>query len=59
MSFIACTSDCKYQHEGSCSLDKATSGGVASDSGCIHYVPKETSKYNKSEIIKKQSPYTN
>ena len=57
MSFIPCTSDCKYQSDGSCSLEKAVCGGIASDSGCIHYVPKETSKYSKNEI-KKENPHT-
>lgn len=57
MSYIACTSDCKYQKEGSCSLEKAGLNGTASDSSCIHYVPKQTSKYSTNEI-KKDSSHT-
>ncbi len=56
MSFIACTSNCKYQKDGSCSLEKAGVNGTVSDSSCIHYIPKQTSKYSNNKI-KKDSPH--
>ncbi|MEG2378347.1 MAG: hypothetical protein RSC43_08345 [Clostridia bacterium] len=53
MSFIACTSSCVYQHDGCCNLEQAASGGVTSDTGCIHYVPKNGAKYD--DFIAKKS----
>ncbi len=52
MGFIPCTSNCKYQQDGTCSLEQASSIGIVSDSGCIHYVPKEVSEYSFEKIKK-------
>ena len=46
MGFILCTSDCKYQHEGSCTLNCIAPSGYKSNSGCIHYIPKREYEYN-------------
>ncbi|NLG52883.1 MAG: hypothetical protein GX541_02780 [Clostridiales bacterium] len=47
---IACTTDCVYQHDGCCVLEHAATSGVPSDSGCIHYIPKQVSKYEADGI---------
>lgn len=46
MSLISCSSDCYYQENGYCYLDQVAAVGVPSESGCIHYIPKENPKYN-------------
>lgn len=51
MGFIACISNCKYQQNGVCTLKEISSEGVPSDSGCIHYIPKDSSKYD-GKILK-------
>ncbi len=42
MSIIACTSDCVYQQEGVCNLDRAVSMGASEpkDESCVHYIKK-------------------
>lgn len=50
MSFIPCASNCKYQLDGACSLQQAGLRGTTSESGCIHYIPKEVTEYSKVEI---------
>ncbi len=40
MTLIECTSDCIYQQDGTCRLQKAMSTGVPSDHPCVNYVPK-------------------
>lgn len=43
MSLILCTSDCLYQLDGYCSLERVGSGGSPNDiNTCINYVPKRT-----------------
>ncbi len=43
LSLIACTSDCLYQQEGRCTLERAASGGVPSaENPCVHFVPRQT-----------------
>lgn len=41
MSLIVCTSDCLYQQDGRCSLERAVSGGAPSrENPCVNYIPK-------------------
>lgn len=42
MSIIPCTTDCIYQSEGCCSLERAGSRGRSEPGtqSCIHYVKK-------------------
>jgi hypothetical protein len=49
MSYIACTSDCVYQKDGCCSLERAASGNEngAKDNACIHYVKTKSSSGKK------------
>lgn len=43
MSLILCTSDCLYQLDGYCSLERVGSGGSPTDTNtCMNYVPKRT-----------------
>lgn len=41
MSLIACTSNCFYQRDGYCTLDKATATGPACNlfEACVNYRP--------------------
>ncbi len=55
MSFIPCTSNCKYQKEGVCTLEIALFSRNPCEADCIHYVPKIDGKYGKCENKKKQS----
>ena len=55
MSFIPCTSKCKYQKEGVCALEIAVFNRNQCEVDCIHYVPKFDGKYGKNENKKKQS----
>ncbi|MHB9057152.1 MAG: hypothetical protein ACYC2P_13565 [Paludibacteraceae bacterium] len=51
MSYIACTSNCVYQQEGCCALERAGSVGMPEGSdSCVHFVPK---RKNKKEHITK------
>lgn len=52
MSFIPCICDCVYQNDGVCSLEQAGRMGISSDSGCIHYVPKNLPEYGHEKNIK-------
>ncbi len=50
MSLIACISNCIYQLNGVCSLERAVERGVLSkEAGCIHYVPKRNK--NSAQIL--------
>lgn len=41
MSLIACTSDCVYQQDGYCGLERAVSFGLPSDDEtCVNFVPR-------------------
>jgi hypothetical protein len=41
VSLIACTSDCVYQQDGYCSLERAVSCGLPSDDEtCVNFVPR-------------------
>lgn len=43
MSLISCTSDCLYQKDGYCQLERAMSSGELSGaSPCVNYVPKSS-----------------
>ncbi|MCD8004888.1 MAG: hypothetical protein LUD69_07145 [Oscillospiraceae bacterium] len=45
MSLIACTSDCLYQQEGRCTLERAASGGTPSaENPCVHFVPRRAGR---------------
>lgn len=41
MSLIACTSDCVYQQDGYCALERAVSCGLPNDiEPCVNFVPR-------------------
>lgn len=41
MSLIGCTSDCLYQKDGYCQLERAMSSGEPSEEHpCVNYVPR-------------------
>lgn len=41
MSLIACTSDCVYQQDGYCSLERAVSCGLPDSlESCVNFVPR-------------------
>lgn len=43
MSLIQCSSDCRYQKDGYCALEKAAQITAASKTGaggCLHYLPR-------------------
>lgn len=41
MSLIGCTSDCLYQKDGYCQLQRAMSSGEPSGANpCVNYVPR-------------------
>ena len=41
MSLIACTSDCVYQQDGYCSLERAASPGMPCQADpCVNFVPR-------------------
>ncbi|WP_186564497.1 hypothetical protein [Lawsonibacter celer] len=47
MSLIACTSNCVYQQDGYCSLERAASRGLPSEQeSCVHFVPRRISAAN-------------
>ena len=47
MSLIACTSDCVYQQDGYCSLERAASCGLPDDKeSCVNFVPRRCSGAN-------------
>ena len=44
MSLIACLSECVYQQDGYCALERAASCGLPSESeSCVHFVPRRHS----------------
>lgn len=52
MSLIACTSECLYQRDGYCFLERAVSGGVPSeDDPCVNYVPRRIGLQNSGQSI--------
>lgn len=52
MSLIVCTSECLYQLDGYCSLERAGSGGVPStENPCVNFVPKRRSLQNDSQSL--------
>ncbi len=45
MSYIPCSANCRYQNDGLCSLNQASSAAynAADDNnGCLHYVPRNS-----------------
>lgn len=43
MSIIACTSDCVYQREGYCTLDRTLSCGLPSETDpCVNFIPRHS-----------------
>ncbi len=49
MSLIGCTSDCLYQKDGYCQLDKAmSSGDPSAEHPCVNYVPKSLQNSGQS-----------
>gem|GEM_PF-3130090 len=53
MSLIACTSNCIYQQDGCCRLERAASVGMLSEAqnGCVHYImdQKNSAFLNRQE----------
>lgn len=50
VSLIVCTSECLYQLDGYCSLERAVSGGVpCEENPCVNFVPKRTVLQNSSQ----------
>lgn len=56
MSLITCTSGCIYQTDGICTLDTVSNIGTPSNSGCIHYIPKNKYEYDKGAVKIKNKP---
>ena len=47
MSLIVCTSECLYQLDGYCTLERAVSGGAPSEENpCVNFVPKRGGSQN-------------
>lgn len=46
MSYIACTSDCVYQKEGLCCLERAASVNslTSKSNACVHYIKSGSAK---------------
>lgn len=45
MSLIACTSDCVYQQDGYCALERALSCGMPSETDpCVNFIPRSRMK---------------
>lgn len=55
MTLISCNSNCIYEENGYCNLNQAAAVGVDSETGCIHYIPKEKPKYKAEEKKKEQA----
>ncbi len=52
MSLIVCTSECLYQVDGCCSLERAVSGGVPTkDDPCVNFVPKRGSSQRGGQSL--------
>ena len=53
MSLIACTSDCIYQNDGMCSLQRVPTAIEKFDSTnpCMHYVKSENKKVNSKQSL--------
>lgn len=42
MSLIPCTSNCMYQEDGYCTLERAASSGAPCGvKDCVHFLPKQ------------------
>ncbi len=54
MSIIACTSDCVYQSDGYCTLDRALSCGLPSEADrCVNFIPKSGSAERSAKVLGK------
>ena len=52
MSLIVCTSECLYQQDGYCSLERAVSGGTPSaENPCVNFVPRRGSLQNSGQCF--------
>lgn len=50
MSLIVCTSECLYQVDGYCSLERAVSGGAPSEENpCVNFIPRRGSSQDGSK----------
>ena len=50
LSLIVCTSECLYQQDGYCSLERAVSGGAPSkENPCVNFVPRRSSLQNSGQ----------
>ena len=49
LSLIACTSNCVYQQDGYCSLERAVSGGLpCPEDPCVNFIPRRASALQNS-----------
>lgn len=47
MGLIVCTSECVYQLDGYCSLERACSGGAPdAENPCVNYIPRNSASHN-------------
>lgn len=52
MSLILCTSECLYQVDGYCSLERALSGGEPNENNpCINFLPRRQQSQNSSQSL--------
>lgn len=50
MSCIACTSDCVYQEDGVCNLERAASSGAPDGvDSCVHYIKKTAKRQSRQK----------
>ncbi len=48
MSLIGCTSQCLYQKDGYCQLDRAMSSGEpTADHPCVNFVPRASQEHGQ------------
>lgn len=52
MSYIACISDCVYQKDGVCCLERAASvnSPISKSNACIHYIKKKQEQRKQTKI---------
>ncbi len=59
MSLIACTSDCVYQQDGYCALERAAScGSPSTDEPCVNFVPRTGNGGDDGGLIPMLPPLT-
>lgn len=52
MSLIACLSNCVYQHDGYCSLERAVSAGSPCKAEpCVNFIPRADSLQDRGQRL--------